>query len=128
MNWTWLAVIERAYRGMVEDQYGHVLWMYFAKNLLGLKVDLLLRRNAVLYARKAQTPPVLRVASVQSHEIDHEAMMARILARGVRVYVCARDLAFFGLAPHDLCPGVEVIADDAGLAAVFRAHDRVWFG
>lgn len=121
-----LAVLERAYRGTVEEQYAHVLWLLWSLRKLGGTIAVLLRGNATLYARRHQTSPDLTVGGVAVPAPDYEASIEGLLADGGRVYIVDSDRSRLSLDPAELCAGVETIGS-GDLPRLFCSYDAVWY-
>jgi len=121
-----LAVLERAYRGALEEQYAHVLWMLLSLLRLGGGIAVLLRGNAALYARRGQAWPALDVAGIRVPPPEYEAGVAGLLETGGSVFVMDADLGALGLTAPDLCAGVTVVTrDDVG--RLFSSYASVWY-
>jgi hypothetical protein len=121
-----LAVLERAYRGTVEEQYAHVLWLLWSLRKFGGTVAVLLRGNATLYARRHQSPPDLTVGGVAVPAPDYEAAVVGLLADGGMVYVVDSDQGRLRLDRGELCAGVETIGS-GDLPRLFSSYDAVWY-
>jgi hypothetical protein len=122
-----LAIVERAYRGAVEKQFFDSLCLAaeLHRQLGGL--DLLLCGPAVSYALRAGPPPALRFGDrVVDTLSDPRATLRWLLAAGVRVWVCAPDLAALGLAGDGrLLDGVRPAPAD--LAARWPDYRTVFY-
>lgn len=121
-----LAVIERAYRGSVEQQYAHVLWL--VRSLQGqFDMSAFLRGTAALYALRNERSPTLALAGRPVlAALDYEATLRELLAGGVDVYVSAPSLRRLGAMGRTLIDGVRPV-EDSELASLCAAHDRFWF-
>lgn len=123
----YLAVVERAYRGTLEEQCAHILMANLAFTRLGAPTDLLLRGNAVLYAVKDQARPHLDIGSVHVDTLPHfESAVKALLDGGVIVYACDAGCRRLRLERDRLIDGVHPV-DLAGVARLFASHDAVWF-
>jgi hypothetical protein len=122
-----LAIVERAYRGAVEKQFFDSLCLAVElhRQLGGL--DLVLCGPAVSYALPAGPPPALRFGDrVLDTLPDPRAAVRRLLAAGVRVWVCEPDLAALGLTGTGrLLDGVEPAPAD--LAARWADYRTVFY-
>lgn len=122
-----LIVVEHAYTGAIEEQYGHVLWVCWSHQRMKCQIGVLLRGDAVLYARREQTSLALTVGDVRvSNLYDYLASIEGLLADGGSVYVLGDDLDRFRLDPAELCGGVEVI-ERSTLAELVASYDTVWY-
>src|SRR5262249_28672720 len=104
-----LAVVEKAYRGAIEEQYAHILWICWSLVKMGQPLGILLRHRAVLYGRRDQRRASLSVADVAVHLPDHEESIIGLIRSGGSVFVVDSDLAAFDLAPASLCRGVTTV-------------------
>jgi predicted peroxiredoxin len=121
-----LAILERAFRGLVEEQYAHILWTCEGMKALGAPLDVLLRGNAVLYAVRGPTPPAERIAGIDLPQAPLDHAVARLLRRGARVLVDDADCRRLGLGRDALVEGVEIVTE-GDLPALVAAHDHVWY-
>jgi sulfur relay (sulfurtransferase) DsrF/TusC family protein len=121
-----LAVIERAYRGTLEEQYSHILWICLSLKKMGGQIGVLLRGNAVLYARRDQQQLSLTISDLPVALPDYETSVTGLIDAGTLVYVISANLDQLGLTPDDLCPGVEPI-DAADLAQLCSTFDVIWY-
>jgi hypothetical protein len=121
-----LAVIEKAYRGTVEEQYAHVVWLLWSLRRLGGTIAVLLRGNATLYARKDQRCPDLAVAGLAVPSPEYESTVDGLLSDGGAVYVLESDLERLRLEAGGLCTGVVAIRQ-ADLPRLFLSYDTVWY-
>lgn len=121
-----LAIVERAHRGAVEQQYAHVLWLAHALHRQS-PMTVLLRGTAAVYALAAPPAPPVRIGGRPwgTHP-DYAAALDRLDADGARVLVCTTSLADLGGADRPLHPVVRPLpATD--LVTVVTAHRRIWF-
>ena len=122
-----LAIVERAYRGAIEEQYAHILWLTHALRKMQGEVSLLLRGNAVLYARRGQLRPGLAIGGLEvDHLPDYGSALEALLADGVAVYALADDLRRLGVEARGLVPGVEQV-ELSGMARLCDRHGRIWY-
>lgn len=121
-----LAVVERAYRGRVEQQYAHVLWLL--EGLTGQhRTDVLLRGVAAGYAVLGAGAVPLRLGvGPPTSEPDYALTIDRLAGAGARVMVSSSSLSAVGLAGRALHAAVEPV-EDARLAAIFALYDRLWY-
>ena len=121
-----LAIVERAHRGTVEQQYAHVLWLAHALHRQS-PMTVLLRGMAAGYALDAPSPGPLDLAGMEWGEYpDYRAALDRLTADGARVLVSESSLAELGLTGRPLHPNVLTMRN-AEYAAIVGAHDRIWF-
>jgi hypothetical protein len=122
-----LTIVERAYRGTLEEQYGHILWLTHALRKMQGEVTVLLRGDAVLYARRSQPRTTLTIGGLLVEHLPHyETALGELVGDGVAIYVFADDRVRLRLGPGDLMGGVEEI-DSAGLAALCDRHGSIWY-
>jgi hypothetical protein len=121
-----LAVLERAYRGAVEEQYAHVLWLLWSLQRMGGRVAVLLRGNTTLYARRDQRWPELTIGGCAIPAPGYESSLGGLLADGGAVYVLDDDLRRLRLGLDELSRGVEAVGA-AELPALFSSYDTVWY-
>ena len=107
-----LAVIERAHRGTVEQQYAHVLWLAHSLHTQS-PMSVLLQGPAVVYALAGEPPGPVRVGDAAWGVYpDYQAAIGRLLADGAEVYVSGSALNTFDLAGQPLLSGVSVLSDE----------------
>src|SRR6185436_3472406 len=80
-----LNIVETAYRGTLEEQDDTVLWLSRSLKNAGADLSVLLRGNAVNYAVRQQARP--------------NEDLAKLQAKGAKVYVVQEDLQERGIAP-----------------------------
>jgi len=123
----YLAIVERAYRGTLEEQCAHILMANLAFTRLGAPTDLLLRGNAVLYAVKDQAPAHLDIGPLSVDTLPHyESAVKALIDEGGAVYACAEDCRRLGLEMERLIGSVRRVDLD-GVARLIASHDAVWF-
>jgi hypothetical protein len=121
-----LAIVERAHRGRVEQQYAHVLWLAHALHRQS-PMTVLLRGLAALYALDAAPPPPHRLGDGPwGVQPDYRSALDRLRVDGARVFVCAASLAQLGVADRPLHPDLPAVTV-AGIAELVARHRRVWF-
>ena len=121
-----LSIIGTAYRATLEEQDDTVVWLTHAMKGAGADVDVLLRGNAVNYAVKGQDASGLTFGAwrqTQPPRIDED--IAKLIAKGVRVFISEDDLAERGLDRSELIASVDPIAR-ADVAKRFASYDQVW--
>ncbi len=123
---TTLAIVERAHRGAVEQQYAHVLWLVHGLHRQS-PMTLLLRGGAAVYALAGAPPgPVVLAGRPSGVYPDYQNALARLRADGGAILVSLDSLTTLGLADRALLAGVEVVSDDQ-IADVAAGARRIWF-
>jgi intracellular sulfur oxidation DsrE/DsrF family protein len=121
-----LAIVERAYRGTIEEQYGNILWLSHILRRLRGEIDVLLRGGAVRYALQNQPRTHLVIGSQSVDTLPHyETELRNLLDSGVSVYVSAADCDRCRVDQNRLIPAV-VAVDSPGVAKLFAEHAHVW--
>ncbi len=121
-----LSIIESAYRATLEEQDDTVVWITHALKGAGASVDVLLRGNAVNYAVKGQDASGLAFgARRQTQPPRLEEDLAKLLTKGVKVFIVEDDLADRGVDRAELIGGVEALRRD-GLPKLLAGYDQVW--
>ena len=125
---TYLAILDRGYRGSLEAQFFDALYgvQMFATQLGG--IDLLLRGTSVTAAlRPTGDVPRLTLGSGSvALSADPRAAVAGLTERGTAVYVDVASLADLGLGRESVLPGCSVL-DTSELAARWPTYEQVWF-
>jgi hypothetical protein len=123
---TILQVVASAYRGTLEEQDDTVVWITAAMKAAGADLDLCLRGSAVCYAVAGQDASGLAFGAKQQTRPPRLADdLARLIERGVAVYLVDEDAAERGLACEELIGGLRAVSR-SGLPRLFAAYDRVW--
>ncbi len=121
-----LQLISSAYRATLEEQDDTILWLTQAMRSAGGELDVLLTGNAVNYALAGQNASGLQLGSWrQTQPPCLESDIARLIAKGARVFVLAEDLADRGMADCIRVSGVTAIPQ-AQAAALMDDYDQVW--
>jgi sulfur transfer complex TusBCD TusB component (DsrH family) len=121
-----LQIIESAYRCTIEEQDDPVVWITHAMKGAGADLAVLLRGNAVNYAVKGQKVEGLTIggkAQTQPPRIDEE--VAKLVGKGVDVYLVEDDAAARGLERSDLIEGLRPVSR-SGLPKLLNQYDQVW--
>jgi hypothetical protein len=123
-----LLIVERAYRGAVEDQFADVLYFVHGLHRQSGGVELALRGAAAGYAVQTDRPGALRVAGrLLGTLADPRRSVQLLLDDGVAVWTEEPDLLALGdTAPARLIPGVRCLAAHE-VAARWPSYARVWF-
>lgn len=121
-----LQVIESAYRCTVEEQDDPVVWITHAMKGAGADLAVLLRGNAVNYAVKGQDATGLSFGGkAQTHPPRIDQDIAKLVGKGVDVYVVEDDASSRGLERTDLVEGIKPVSR-SGLPKLFAGYDQVW--
>ena len=119
-----LVMIERAYRGGVEQQYAHVLWLAHGLHRQQ-PLAVLLRGPATAYALAGIASEPVEVAGERwGAAPDYHAAIGRLHADGARVYVSTTSLSDLG-AIGPLLPGITPLSDDE-IVKLIAECDRWW--
>ncbi len=121
-----LSIIATAYRATLEEQDDTIVWLTHALKGAGAELDVLLRGNAVNYAVKGQDASGLAFGErrqTRPPTIDED--VAKLIPKGVKVFIVEDDLGERGLERSDLIPGVEAIARGQ-LPRLLGEYDQVW--
>jgi len=121
-----LQVIETAYRGTLEEQDDTVVWITHAMKGAGGDLHVLLRGNAVNYAVTGQDASGLAFGErkqTQPPRIDQD--LAKLVGKGVDVYVVEEDVAERGIERTELIAGVKPVSR-TGIPKLFAAYEQVW--
>ncbi|HKP94818.1 MAG TPA: DsrE family protein [Fibrobacteria bacterium] len=122
-----LAIIEKAFRGAVEEQYGHIVWLSRVVRKMGGRTSLLLKGDTVLFAVRGQPRQSLPIGEDVLEGLPHyETTLERMAAEGVPLFAFAPDLRRLGIAADRLMPGVAPVELDR-LASLCGESDAVWF-
>ena len=122
-----LAIVERSSRGVIEEQYAHILWL--ARILCKMKGDIgvLLRGNAVQYALANQPSMQLIIGGITlKYLLHYEDDVRALLSDGVRVYVCREDCERLNIRTCQLIEGVTSI-DGSSLGRLFEEYAHIWY-
>ena len=119
-----LAIVERGFRGTLEEQYGNIVWLSTCMRAMRANHNLLLRGAAVACAFESQQRQCITLAGLQIDTLGHFPDALRsLIARGARVWVPLRDVEAF-CDPPPLLEGVEVTSD---VIALITDHDKCWY-
>ena len=121
-----LQVIESAYRCTVEEQDDPVVWISHAMKGAGADLAVLLRGNAVNYAVKGQDATGLSFGGkAQTHPPKLDQDVAKLIGKGIDVYLVEDDASARGLERTDLVDGIKPVSR-SGLPKLFAGYDQVW--
>jgi intracellular sulfur oxidation DsrE/DsrF family protein len=121
-----LSIIATAYRATLEEQDDTIVWLTHAMKGAGASLDVVLRGNAVNYVVKGQDASGLAFGERRQTQPPRIADdVAKLIQKGVRVFVVDDDLRDRGIERDDVIPGAESIAR-AQLPALFREYEQIW--
>ena len=121
-----LSIIATAYRATLEEQDDTIVWLTHALKGAGAELDVLLRGAAVNYAVKGQDASGLAFGQrrqTQPPRIDED--VAKLIPKGVKVFIVEDDLRERGLERGDLIAGVEAIGRGQ-LPRLLGQYEQVW--
>ncbi|MCC5603250.1 DsrE family protein [Nostoc favosum] len=122
-----LAIIERAYRGTIEEQYAHILWLSYALHKMNVNMGVLLRGNAILYGLQEQSQPQLTIGRILVKSLPHyESSLKELIKDGVNVYVYSDDCKRLQINSGQLIPGI-IEADLHKVTQLCEEYDFVWY-
>jgi intracellular sulfur oxidation DsrE/DsrF family protein len=121
-----LQIIGTAYRGTLEEQDDTVVWITHAMKGAGLETDVLLRGNAVNYPLTAQDASGLSFGGRKQTQPPQIASdLARLLGKGVTVYVVKDDLEKRGITMRELIGGLKLVGA-TDLPGIFGGYEQIW--
>jgi len=121
-----LVVVERAFRGTVEQQFAHVLWLVHALHRQS-PLTLLLRGLAACYALAGEPAGPVRLAGRDwGTAPDYQASIGRLVSDGAPVLVAAASLDQLGFRDRALLPGVRVATADE-IVTLAETCQRWWY-
>jgi sulfur relay protein TusB/DsrH len=120
-----LNIVESAYRATLEEQDDTVLWLSRALKNAGADLSLVLRGNAVNYAVRQSCPPLAIGSTAIKHPAQPNDDLAKLQAKGAKVYVIREDLAERGIGEARCVADAELLAR-AELVGLMESHDQVW--
>lgn len=121
-----LSIVETAYRATIEEQDDTVLWFNHALKNAGGDISILLIRNAVNYAVQGQKSFELNLGGssrIHSPEIDQD--LAKMIAKGIPVYLVEEDAQERGLAEAEMISGVQKVSRNT-VPQLLRQYDQIW--
>src|SRR5438445_324373 len=122
-----LAVVERAFRGAIEEQYGHIVWLTRSLRRMRCEADLMLRGNTVLYGLRDQPLQALEIGGVRIDHLPHyESALRALLDDRATVFAERAAIRRLGLDEQRLMDGITLY-DAEDFAAIIWRYDRVWY-
>lgn len=120
-----LNIVETAYRGTLEEQDDTILWLSRALKNAGADLSVVLRGNAVNYAVHQACPPLPIGRTGIKHPARPNDDLAKLQAKGAKVYVIREDLAERGIA-ENRCVAEAQPLGRTELVDLMESHDQVW--
>ena len=120
-----LNIVETAYRATLEEQDDTVLWLSRALKNAGADLSVVLRGNAVNYAVRQSCPPLALGRAAIKHPAQPNDDLAKLQAKGAKVYVIREDLADRGIGEDRCVPEAQPLRR-AELVDLMETHDQVW--
>jgi hypothetical protein len=120
-----LNIVETAYRATLEEQDDTVLWLSRALKNAGADLTAVLRGNAVNYAVRQACPPLPIGRTIIKHPAQPNDDLAKLQAKGAKVYVVREDLAERGIGEARCVPEAQPLGR-AELVDLMETHDQVW--
>jgi sulfur transfer complex TusBCD TusB component (DsrH family) len=120
-----LNIVETAYRATLEEQDDTVLWLSRSLKHAGADLSVLLRGNAVNYAVRQDCPELAIGRALIHHPARPNEDLARLQARGAKVYVVQEDLEERGITAAR-CVSDAFPVPRGEIADLMESHDQVW--
>jgi hypothetical protein len=121
-----LAILERAYRGSLEEQYGHIVWLSRVMKGMGADHALLLKGDTVMFARRDQPRTSLCIGDTVVTDVSHYASQVQDLSQKATVFVWWPDVERLKLTTDALIEGVLPVCD-SDMPALISRFDCVWY-
>ena len=122
-----LAILERAYRGSLEEQYGHIVWLSRVMKGMGADHALLLKGDTVMFARRDQPRISLAIGDTVVDDVSHYASGVQgLLGQKATVFVWWPDAERLHLNADALIEGVLPVCD-RDMPALISRFDCVWY-
>lgn len=124
---TSLAIVERAYRAPLEEQYGHILWLSRVLRKMKGEHDILLKGQAVMYARNRQQNVSLEIGGLSIRNLsDYRAALSGFIKQGGNVFAYEKDLVRYSMQDEILLDGIRKSSEN-DLLRCFEEYDCVWY-
>jgi sulfur relay protein TusB/DsrH len=120
-----LNIVETAYRGTLEEQDDTILWLSRALKNAGADLSVVLRGNAVNYTVRQACPPLSIGEATIKHPARPNEDLAKLQAKGAKVYVIREDLADRGIG-EERCVAEAQPLSRAELVDLMESHDQIW--
>ena len=121
-----LQIVSSAYRATIEEQDDTILWLTQAMKTAGGDLDVLLTENAVSYGLLGQDASGVTFGAWQQTQPPRvDGDIARMLTKGINIYVVSDDLDERGLDACHMVEGIRRISQ-VDVAKLIAAYDRVW--
>jgi sulfur relay protein TusB/DsrH len=120
-----LNIVESAYRATLEEQDDTILWLSRALKNAGGDLSLVLRGNAVNYAVRQSCPPLRIGKALIGHPARPNEDLAKLQAKGTKVYVIQEDLEERGIDRHRCVADAQPIRR-AEIVDLMEQHDQIW--
>ncbi|HZA56661.1 MAG TPA: DsrE family protein [Candidatus Udaeobacter sp.] len=121
-----LNIVETAYRATLEEQDDTILWLSHMLKNAGADISILLRANAVNYGVKGQDASGLSFGDAKMmHPPEIDKDVAKIVEKGVPIYLVEEDAKERGLSEGDLVSGIKKVARQ-DLPQLVDQHDQIW--
>lgn len=124
----YLGIVETAFRGIIEEQYAHILWLGLICRGMKLPLDVVLCREAARYAlQPIDAATHLSFSGLGTIRLpDYAATIGDFLASQGRIYVVQRDIQAELDAGGSLLPGLTPI-DAETMADLMARAAQTWF-
>ncbi|MGC4809228.1 hypothetical protein ACLQ29_01690 [Micromonospora sp. DT228] len=121
-----MAILERAHRGAIEEQYAHELWLAHGLHRQSPMV-VLLRGLAAMYAIDAAPSGPIELGGVDWGAYpDYRAAIGRLLDDDARVLVSVSALDRLGMSDKRLLPGLGAV-EDHEITNLLTIAERIFF-
>ena len=120
-----LNIVESAYRATLEEQDDTILWLSRALTNAGGEISVLLRGNAVNYAVRQACPSLSIGAMTIHHPAQPNEDIAKLEARGAKVYVVQEDLDERGIDKQRCIAEAHPIRRRE-IVELLEQHDHIW--
>lgn len=119
-----LAIVEKVFRGALEEQYGNIVWLSECMKSMGASHNLLLCGHAVSVCFDSQKKQSMRIGDLEVRTLSHFSESVRnLMLKGARIWVLKEDFERYS-CECELLEGVEIAES---MSAICLEHDKVWF-